>query len=98
MTLEVILVCGINVLIFLALLWSLPLIWGLRSALLTTARKMNGWSEDAETALRPAPAQLLKLRQTLRTSQQTLSQTQKRAMFLGTLIGIGRWILRQIRT
>ena len=98
MTLEVILVCGINVLIFLVLLGSLPLIWGVRSALLTTAEKMNGWSEDAEAALRPTPAELLKLRRTLRVSQQTLTQTQKRALFLGTVIGIGRWILRQIRT
>lgn len=98
MGLEVIVVCGINVLIFLVLLRSLPLVWGIRSALLTTAEKMNGWSEEAEAALGPTPAQLLKLRQTLQNSKGTLTRTQKQVMLLGTLVGLGRWILKRNRT
>lgn len=97
MTLDVILVCGINVILFLVLLRALPVIWGLRSALFTTAEKMNGWSEDAEAALGPTPRELNKLRRTLKEGQGKLTQAQKQVMFLGTLVGLGRWIWRQVR-
>lgn len=97
MTLEVILVCGINVLLFLVLLRSLPVIWGLRAALSSTAEKMNGWSEDATAALGPTPGELQKLRRTLKESRGKLTQTQKQVMFLGTLVGLGRWIWRRVR-
>jgi hypothetical protein len=92
----VVLVCTINGLIFLGLLWSLPVIWGLRGALQATAVAMTDWAEAAQGALHPAPAELLKLKQSLAESRQALTQLQQRLKFWRLFLQLLRWLVSRV--
>jgi hypothetical protein len=92
MELSVILVCGFNLLLLLALFWLLPIIKGLQAALQVTETSMNDWADVARDALHPAPAELLKLKDNLRTTATTLTQTQQRFRLFRNLIRFGNWI------
>ncbi|MCF2972247.1 hypothetical protein L1047_13680 [Synechococcus sp. Nb3U1] len=74
-------VCGLNGLLFIALIALVPMVWALRSALLATAQAMDEWSEAAQGALAPTPAELLRLKQSLQESRATLTLWQRRLQF-----------------
>ncbi|MFQ3612734.1 MAG: hypothetical protein SNJ68_03325 [Cyanobacteriota bacterium] len=85
-------VCGLNGLLFLALIAFIPVVWGLRSALLATARAMEDWSEAAQGALTPTPAELLRLRQSLQASRATLTLWQRRLQFWQGIRRVVFWV------
>ncbi|MDX2271567.1 MAG: hypothetical protein NW237_06400 [Cyanobacteriota bacterium] len=91
----IVVVCLVNALLFLALLWALPAIWGVREALRITAGLMTEWAEAAEAALHPAPAALGQLRQSLRQSRARLTEWQQRLKLWRGLMGVGRWVWQQ---
>ncbi|NJK61593.1 MAG: hypothetical protein HC921_01915 [Synechococcaceae cyanobacterium SM2_3_1] len=92
MELSVILVCGFNLLLLLALIWFLPVIKGLQEALQVTEISMKDWADAARDALHPAPVELLKLKDNLRTTAATLTQAQQRFRLLRNLIRFSNWI------
>jgi len=89
-------ICGLNGLLFLALIALIPAVLGLRSALLATARALNEWSEAAQLALAPTPAELLRLRERLRENRTTLTRWQRRLQFWQGIRKVVVWLGRRL--
>ncbi|MEN9261981.1 MAG: hypothetical protein Q6L60_13555, partial [Thermostichus sp. HHBFW_bins_43] len=81
---------------FFVLIALVPTIRGLRSALLVTARSMNEWSEAAQQALAPTPAELLRLRKNLQENRATLTRWQRRLQFWQGVRGVVFWLRRRV--
>ncbi|ABD00904.1 MULTISPECIES: hypothetical protein [unclassified Synechococcus] len=89
-------VCGLNGLLFLALLALIPVLLNLRSALWVTERAMADWREAAERALAPTPAELLRLRDRLRENRHTLDRWQRRLQFWQGIRRVAVWLGRRL--
>ncbi|MGQ9837660.1 MAG: hypothetical protein ACUVRV_06760 [Cyanobacteriota bacterium] len=89
-------VCGLNGLLFLALVAFVPVAWRLRSAFLATAQAMHDWSEAAQGALAPTPAELLRLRQSLQASRTTLTLWQRRLQFWQGICRVMFWVRNRL--
>jgi hypothetical protein len=89
-------VCGLNALLFLALLALIPVLLNLRSALWVTERAMADWREAAERALAPTPAELLRLRDRLRENRHTLDRWQRRLQFWQGIRRVAVWLGRRL--
>jgi hypothetical protein len=89
-------VCGLNGLLFLALLTLIPVLLNLRSALWVTERAMADWREAAERALAPTPAELLRLRDRLRENRHTLDRWQRRLQFWQGIRRVAVWLGRRL--
>jgi hypothetical protein len=89
-------VCGLNGLLFSALLALIPVLLNLRSALWVTERAMADWREAAERALAPTPAELLRLRDRLRENRHTLDRWQRRLQFWQGIRRVAVWLGRRL--